>query len=139
MPPENQQNPMSLENLPAYLQSIKEKGDSGTAPIVNTGQILVDEPSSGWFSQVAVALAACILLAGASISTYYIGLTQNFTVMLDTNNPENIAKIISDEGGEVLSVQQKEGSNYEVKIAIKKNKNSLLESLRKNKNIKTAE
>ncbi len=55
----------------------------------------------------------------------------------DTNI--TIPQIVNDSGAEVISVNQKNDSVYEVKVSTKKSKKYLLEFLNKNKNVKNVE
>ena len=68
---------------------------------------------------------------------------QKITVVLDMNkiNDPNITipQIINDSGAELIAVNQKNDSVYEVKLSTKKSKKSLLEWLNKNKNVKNVE
>jgi hypothetical protein len=63
------------------------------------------------------------------------------TVVIAANDttPDFIANIVSVGGGKVVSVTQTEDDTYEVKMSLRKNVNSFLDWLRKNKDVKRVE
>jgi len=128
------QDPMPLEDLPQYLKSIRENGDSGSSPVVGTGQIVVAKKS---WSKVILATLAFLILSAGSVVTYNAMAMKNITVVMgihQTDDPsQTITKIVSDSGGQVVGFKQNEDSTYEVKVSTRKSKQSFLEWLRKNK------
>jgi hypothetical protein len=140
------QNPMSLENLPDYLNSIKQNGNMENSCIVEMGTIIETRKDgffSRWSQQIIFATAACGLVAISGFLSYNSMSNQKITVVLDmnkTNDPNiTIPQIVNDSGAKVISVNQKNDSVYEVKVSTKKSKKYLLEFLNKNKNVKKAE
>ena len=67
-----------------------------------------------------------------------VTIMRNITIVIEANNasPQAIADIVSDGGGQIISVKQNEDSTYEVKLFALKNINSFIERLRKNKTLK---
>lgn len=142
MAPQNKK-PMSLEDLPNYLKSLKENGGIGS-PIVNTGQIVTNSNSSmGWFQTAIFATLFCMILGLGGMMTYTIMSTKNITINVDINQSDNpsqtIQKIVSEGGGEVISIEENQDSSYQVKVATRKSRRSFLSWLLKNKDIKKAE
>jgi hypothetical protein len=140
------QNPMSLENLPDYLNSMKQNGNMENSCVVEMGTIIETRKDgffSRWSQQIIFATAACGLVAISGFLSYNSMSNQKITVVLDmnkTNDPNiTIPQIVNDSGAEVISVNQKNDSVYEVKISTKKSKKYLLEFLNKNKNVKNVE
>ena len=133
----NEQVPMSLENLPAYLKSNRKEHDSQDC-VVDMGRI--SPPNSGfnkWSQQVILSLAVCVSMLGVGVITYKATTTQEITVILDVNNQtdaRSIAKMVNDNGGQILAVKQTEESTYEVKVSTRKSLKSFMEWLNQNKN-----
>ena len=127
-------DPMSLEDLPKYLKSLKENGDTGDSNLVGMGIIENNKP---WFK--ITALLICFILS-AAVLTYNLISTQNFTVVADINenSDQTIQNIVSDSGGKIVSVKQNEDAIYEIKLDTRKSKRSFLDKFRKNKNVKKA-
>ena len=127
-------DPMSLEDLPKYLKSLKENGDTGDSNLVGMGTIENNKP---WFK--ITALLICFILS-AAVLTYNLISTQNFTVVADINenSDQTIQNIVSDSGGKIVSVKQNEDAIYEIKLDTRKSKRSFLDKFRKNKNVKKA-
>lgn len=125
---------MSLEDLPKYLKSLKENGDTGDSNLVGMGTIENNKP---WFK--ITALLICFILS-AAVLTYNLISTQNFTVVADINenSDQTIQNIVSDSGGKIVSVKQNEDAIYEIKLDTRKSKRSFLDKFRKNKNVKKA-
>lgn len=142
-PQENEQNPMSLENLPAYLKSLKEKGSTGDC-LVDMGRI--EEPKKMpkkwlWTQRILFTLAICMIAGTTGLITYDLASRQELTVVVNLNNDANpaqaIPEMVADSGGTVLAVKQHDStSSYEVKVSTRKSRKALLEWLNKNKNVK---
>jgi hypothetical protein len=130
-------DPLPLENLPEYLKNHRN-GDSSGSPVIGMGQIVV--PRSKWPQRIVFAAVACMMLgvAGAALT---IMSPKEVTVVIAANDttPDFIANIVSVGGGKVVSVKQTEDDTYEVKMSLRKNVNSFLDWLRKNKDVKGAE
>jgi len=144
---ENEQNPMSLENLPAYLKSLKEKGSTGNdSCFVDMGRI--EEPKKTpvkwlWTQRILFTLAICTVAGTSGLITYDKMSTQQLTVVVNLNKDANPAQVIpemiADSGSTVLAVKQHDNtSSYEIKVSTRKSRKSLLEWLNKNENVKEA-
>lgn len=131
------QDPMPLEDLPQYLKSIKENGDSESSPVVGMGQIVVKKRI---WPKITLAILACVVLSLGSLMTYNTMVMKNHTIVMGINQTDNpsqaITKIVSDSGGQVIGFKQNEDLTYEVKVSTRKSKQSFLEWLRKNKDVK---
>lgn len=131
---QNEQKPMSLENLPNYVRSLKEKGVTGGSCVVDMGVIEQPEPSDTWLKRI-VAMAFCVTLM-FGVFVFYGSSPEQFTVILnvDANDPnpiQAISKMVEDSEGEVLAVKQKENSTYEVKVSTRKSRSAFFEKLSK--------
>lgn len=129
------QKPISLENLPEYLKSLKD-GNAGSSPVVDMGQIVT--PKRSFLPQILATLLVFVVLGVSSVATYNVMSTKELTVVVDVANPQTIPQIVADSGGEVLAVKQMEGSTYEVKVSTRKSGHKFLEWLRKNRDVKKA-
>ena len=134
----NNKPPMSLENLPGYMDSLRKSGSTDDNLVVDMGRIVETPKSSiNWFKPAAFAPAFCLfLIVGVSYNAFS---DKNIIIVLDTNNIEAISDIVSANGGNVVSVKQNGDSSYEVKIDKLQNVKSFVESLRKNKDVKKVE
>jgi hypothetical protein len=139
--------PMPLKNLPQYLKSIKETGDTGSAPVVSMGQICetpVAKRSFIYWSQQAIfSMMMLIIISLGSFMTYNMYdmvSVKQFTVIMDVENgsSQSITKIVSDIGGEVITVKQNADSSYEVKVKTRKNKKTFLDWLLSKEGVKKA-
>lgn len=131
---------MSLEDLPEYLKNARQHGETGS-PIVNTGQIVTTNTSSvSWIHMMALGFLMLITI-GTGIITYNSMSTRNIIINIDIDNGnvDKISKIVSDGGGEVLSVDQKDDDTFEVKVKTRKSRKSFLDFLRGNEDVKKAE
>lgn len=65
---------------------------------------------------------------------------KQFTVIMDVENgsSQSITKIVSDIGGEVITVKQNADSSYEVKVKTRKNKKTFLDWLLSKEGVKKA-
>jgi hypothetical protein len=134
------QNPMSLEDLPGYLKSQRERGDTGSAPVVGVGQIIVEEKRS-MLPRFLFAAVMFMALGMGTLVTYDVMSTNQITVVVDVDNgvgPQAITKIVSDGGGEVISVKHTEGTTYEVEVETRKSGRSFLQWLLKSRGVKEA-
>jgi hypothetical protein len=134
----NNKQPMSLENLPGYMDSLRNSGSTDENLVVDMGRVI--EPAAAsidWFKPAVFALAFCLFLAvGISYNSFS---EKDITVVLDTNNIEAISEIVSANGGNVVSVKQNADFSYEIKIDKLNNAKSFIDSLRKNKDVKKVE
>jgi len=133
--------PMSLEDLPQHLKSVRAHGETGSAPVVGMGQIIVPKKSFGW-TKALFAMIMFMTLSIGGLVTYNAVTPQHLTVIVgleqSADPSQTISRIVSDSGGEIIAVKQKEDSVYEVKVSTHKSKNSFLEWLRKDKDVKKA-
>lgn len=82
------QDPMSLNDLPQYLKSLREKGETGDGKLVGMGEITVPHKKSYW-----KPIAATLLLlttVGVGLVTYQIITPQQPPIVADkpNNSPE---------------------------------------------------
>lgn len=135
-------NPMSLKNLPEHLKSVREKGDSCESPLVNVGQIVDADVESGfmrWSKKIALAASICMVLAVGGILTYDSMNQNQYTIIVDAHQGANISQIVSESGGQIVSINQTNDGTYEVTITSEKSRRSFLEWFRKNRDIRKAE
>jgi hypothetical protein len=130
-------DPLPLENLPEYLKTHRN-GDPSGSPVIGMGQIVA--PRTNWLRNLSLA-TACVLLGLGGIATYNLVTPKEVTVVIAASdvNPDFIANIVSVGGGKVVSVTQTKDDTYEVKMSLRKNVNSFLDWLRKNKDVKGVE
>lgn len=131
-------DPLPLQDLPEYLKNHRN-GDPNGSPVIGMGQIT--KPRSNLFRNLSLATAACVVLGLSGIATYNLMSPKEVTVVIAANdaNPDFIAGIVSVGGGKVMSVTQTESDTYEVKLSLRRNVNSFLDWLRKNKDVKRVE
>lgn len=136
----NKNNPMSLEDLPEYLKSIRNSGDTEGC-FVDMGTIV--ETKKFGYTKSLFTIAICLTLGISSILTYDYMSTKQITFVVDMNNEVNpltiIPEMMTDSGGDIIAMEEKENHVYEVKVSTRKSKRSFLEWLHKNKNVKKAE
>jgi hypothetical protein len=129
-------DPLPLQDLPEYLKTHRN-GDPNGSPVIGMGQIVA--PRSNRLRNLSLA-AACVLLGLGGIATYNLVTPKEVTVVIAANdvNSDFITGIVSVGGGKVMSVKQN-GDTYEVKLSLRRNVNSFLDWLRKNKDVKRVE
>jgi len=121
--------PMPLKDLPAYLDAGREHGQGEYVPVVDRGRIV--EPRRRWSG--SLALAACLLLTVGGMATY-AAASKSITIVADGIDAGAIAEMVKEGGAGVVSVKQDEDRTYKVRVLTLK-MNSLLESLRRNRNL----
>lgn len=130
--------PMPLEDLPGYFNSVREKGQTGSSPVVDIGRIDTGSNGIGW-SKIILGLIVCIGLGFGSFATYDSMSTKEFTLLVDLSENADalnmLPELMSKNGGEILTVSQQEDSTYLVKVSTRKNKRLFLEWLTQNKNV----
>ena len=124
--------PMSLKDLPSYIQSTREDSSS-ESPVVNMGQIVPRK--NVWINRLAFAGVFCLVVGVAA----YSALPTNITVVIDSANIQAVSKTIANDGNQVISVEQNDDSTYSIRLTTRKNIKSFLDSLRKNENIRKIE
>ena len=130
-------DPMPLGDLPEYLKSLKEKGNSGPAPVVNMGQIKTQKKIP-WLPLGGIVMMIALIIGGSMAYYDRTPSTQKFTIILNDNQDSAaIPTIVLDSGGELVQVKQQSNSVYEIEVATKKK--SFLHWLRRNKNVKRAD
>ena len=129
----NQNEPMPLRDLPGYLQSARENGQD-YSPVVDMGRIVA--PASSLHPiRLAYASAVCLFLA---LGGFYFTATKNISIDSDMT-PQAVADIVEEGGGKVFSVKQNDEGEYEVRVFTLRSMASLVEGLRRNKNIEKVE
>jgi hypothetical protein len=131
-------DPLPLQDLPEYLKN-HHNGDPNGSPVIGMGQIVA--PKTNWLRNLSLATAACVVLGLGGIAAYNLISPKEVTVVIAANdaNPDFIVGIVSVGGGKVMSVTQTETDTYEVKLSLRRNVNSFLDWLRKNKDVKRVE
>lgn len=129
----NEQNPMSLEDLPKYLKSLKEKGQIGTGNLVEMGRI----SKPGWTQRIILAASICMIVGATGALGYNLSLNKSNNIVVvdfkDKTNLDAISKMVADSGDQIIAVKQNEDLTYEVKVSTKKSRKTFLEWIRKNK------
>jgi len=124
----DQDRPMPLKDLPAYLDSVRERGQGDYVPVVDMGMIVDDRPRR-WVRALAYSSVACLFVAIASAGVA-VTKTRSITVSAGGMDPRAVSEIISEEGGRVLSVTQNGRGEYEVRVFTFQRMSSFLERLR---------
>lgn len=134
------QDHISIKDLPNYLENNKHNS-SGKSPVVGMGQIIVEKEEYNWARKIGVVTIIGIFMMTSTLIVYDSMTTKNITVTVSANNtsPKDISKILSDGGGQVISVKKNDDLSYEVKLTTKKNKSSFINWLKKNKEVKYIE
>lgn len=98
--------PMPLSDLPGYIESVRGKGQD-EVPVVEMGRIVQRKTFPlGMFA----ASILMIVVAGAYISSSTRQITINGEVDF-----QDVARMVNDEGGSVLSVRKEEGK-YKIRV-----------------------
>ena len=130
---------MSLGDLPAYIESVREGGQSEYVPVVEMGRIVDAEPAFGRSRMFAFAVAMCFFLMVGAGAVYALG-SRSVLITADSDlESRAVASMIEDEGGRVFSVKKNEDDTYEVRFFKFGSTGSFLEGLRRNKNLKNVE
>jgi hypothetical protein len=137
------QKPMPLNKLPEYLKSLQEHENPQSSCVIDMGRIVDATQDVNWTQRIVFSLTVLLVFAFSSFTIYNFFDTEQMTVVMnltkDSDPFETIPKIISDSGGKILSVKQQKDSSYEVKLSTRKSKSLLLQWLRKNSEVETAE
>ena len=134
----NQDKPMPLRDLPAYLDSVRERGQGDDIPVVDMGMI-VDAPKPfNWSRAAAYSAAACLMVA-VGVAGYAAAYTRSITIAAGEVGPQQVAEMVSQEGGRVFSVKKNEQGDYEVKVFTFQKMSAFLDRLRENKNLEGVE
>lgn len=110
---------MPLKDLPEYIKSAR--GGQDEVPVVEMGRIV--SPSGRSPFLLAVACILLILVAGVAVSTHEIKIGS-------AAGAENVAEIVSGEGGRVVSVSKDGEGDYRVRVFTFGGVKSLVERLR---------
>lgn len=130
-------DPMPLSELSGYIDSVRRSGQGDYVPVVDMGRIVDDSPSWRLLRGVRYAAGACVLLVAVGFITI-VYRAERMTIASDAG-PNGVARIVAEEGGSVFSVSQREDGEYEVRVFSFRGAGSLLDRLRKNKEIKKVE
>lgn len=140
----NKDKPMSLEHLPDYIKNLQEHGNSGDPCLVDMGSIIDNNKFDYllWTKRLAFGVVTCISLGICTFLAYDAIATKEITVLVQIDNQVDpvqvLPEIVTESGGKILAVEQKDISVYELKISTRRNKKSFLEWLNKNINVKNA-
>ena len=132
----NQDGPRPLSQLPDYMRSVRDKGQGDYVPVVDMGMIEDPRRSKGWTVLVGGVLLMAFsftALSYAAVSTRRISI-----VAVDNIGSDAIADMVKGEGGKVVSVK-KIDEGYEVRVFAFRGIGSLLDALKKNDEIESAE
>lgn len=129
--------PMPLEDLPEYLKSARE-GNTGSAPVVGMGRIVEPPQKSNWLQHSLVALLLFCAVGMGGMVAYNVMSPDQFTVIVDMNDPTSIQRIVSDSGGEIIAVKQNDEDTYEVQVSTRKSRRSFLDWIRGKRDVKRA-
>lgn len=120
---------MDLKNLPAYLNSLRSKGEFGDGVVVDMGKIVA--PRSNVLRNTAFAVSICVLLGLVTFGA----TSQKITVVTNSGiSAEEVYSIVSDNGGQVVSMIKNEDNTYSMRV-FSFRLGSFIEKLRKNKDI----
>lgn len=133
----DQNEPMPLSELSGYIDSVRRSGQGDYVPVVDMGRIVDDAPAWRRLRAVRYAVGACVLLVAVGFIAVVSG-TERMSIASDAG-PKEVARIVAEEGGNVFSVSQRENGEYEVRVFSFKGAGSLLERLRRNKEIKSVD
>lgn len=114
--------PMPLSELPGYIRSVREGGQGDDVPVVDMGMIVDDRPRRRW---AYALLAASLLLVGSGLY-----MSTDSIVVASGADARRVAEMVSDEGGSVFSVSQKEDGTYRVRVFSLGGVRSLVERVR---------
>lgn len=121
--------PMPLSELPGYMRSARETGQGDDIPVVDMGTIVDDRPFLVRNRAMALAAAGCVMLAvGGAL---FVSASTDSLVIASDADAQRVAEIVSNEGGNVFSVSQKEDGTYRVSVFSLRGLGSLLERLRR--------
>jgi hypothetical protein len=131
----NNEKPMPLKDLPAYLDSVREHGQGDYVPVVDMGMIVDDRPRRR-LRLAAYSTALCLFVA---IGIVAYNSTERIVIDAADLGPQAVAEIIRDQGGRAFSVTENDDGTHEVRVFTFKRMSSFLEQLRKNKEFKKVE
>lgn len=129
----DQDKPMPLKDLPAYLNSVRETGQGGYAPVVDMGRIVDPGGSTVWFRRAGYMAAFCLFLLTGGALVYGVAGTRSITISSDAADPKTVADIVREGGGSVFSVTKEEDGTYKVRVFTFKKMGQFLDRLRENK------
>jgi hypothetical protein len=123
---------MPLKDLPEYIKSVRENGQTDDIPVVDMGRIVADPPMRPRF--FTYAAAACLLLTVGGMMTYGAAASKSITIVAADVDAGAIAAMVKEGGASVVSVEQDEDRTYKVRVLTLR-MNSLLDNLRRNRNL----
>lgn len=110
---QRENEPMPLSDLPDYMRSVRENGQSDYAPVVQMGRIVANKPSV-LNRALFYSGAACLLFALGGL--YVASETKEMTIVAEGTDARTIAARVENEGGRVMSVKKGDGDTYRVKV-----------------------
>jgi hypothetical protein len=100
--------PMPLSDLPEYIEHVRRNGQDDV-PVVDVGRIIQKKA----FSFAKLAAAACLIVG---LTGFYIASsTRQITITSSNMDFQEVAKMVNDEGGNVLSARWEEGK-YKIRV-----------------------
>lgn len=129
--------PMPLSDLPEYIKSVRDHGQSDFVPVVEMGRIVT--PNKPRLRLSALVAAASFLLIVCGVLGYDAASKNIILTAAEGMDSKAVAQIVSDGGARVMSVTKNDDETYEVKVLTLKNLGSLLDNLKKNKEFKKVE
>ena len=102
--------PMSIGDLPEYLKSLKEKGQTGNGMLVDMGQIKPPKKKSYWKHAMAAILFLATIGLGSTI-VYYKAPTKTVVKIdeikpLPKNIPNEEKIIINENEDDIIAVKE---------------------------------
>ena len=124
-----------IEDYPAYLKSLQEKGqhgEAGPSPVVGMGRIVDAKPERSYAKWIGAPVLALMLVMGGWFAYDAVSVHEH-TIILQSQNPAQMISDIESEGAKVIAVKQTDIFAYEVKVSTRESKRSLLDRLLKRK------
>lgn len=128
---------MPLSELPAYLDSVRGKGQGDYVPVVDVGRIVDPGGSTIWFRRAGYMAAACLLLC-VGVGVYGFNSTREITIV-SAEGEGSISDIIAEGGGRVISVRKDTEGAYRVRVFTFGGIRSLVERLKERKELDEVE
>lgn len=120
--------PMPLSELPAYMDSVRERGQGDDIPVVDMG-VIVDSVPSRWPRVLAYSSVAFLFMVVGAVG-YAVTKTESILIDAKGLGAQSVADIVSEGGGVVLSVNRENDSDYRVRVFTFKKMGSFLDGLR---------
>lgn len=105
------QDPMDLSELPQYLKSIKENGETGPAPLVGMGQIIAPPPKKSSWGKVILATLICATVGLGGVITYEVTSPQRPTIVniegSNDSSPAGVPQVVPNDNPIVAKEDKK--------------------------------